>query len=55
VVEVAVGGGIEFESTNADIVQSFIVNTECFVRILNELLDHQQCQIGPGGLREPRE
>jgi len=40
VVEVAVGRGIEFESTNADIVQCLIVNTECLVRILNELLDH---------------
>ena len=48
VVEVAVGWGIEFESTNADIVQSFIVNTECLVGILNELLDYQQGQVGEG-------
>ena len=39
-VEVSIGWGSEFESTNADIVQCLIVNTECLVRILNELLDH---------------
>lgn len=38
VVEVAVGGGIEFEGTNADIIQSLVVNAEGFVRVFNELL-----------------
>ena len=38
VVEISVGGGIEFEGTNANIIQSLIVNTECFIRIFNELL-----------------
>jgi hypothetical protein len=38
VVEVAVGGGIEFEGTDADIIQSLIVNAERFVRVFNELL-----------------
>jgi hypothetical protein len=37
-VKISIGRGIEFECTNADIVQSFIVNTECFVRVFNKLL-----------------
>ena len=38
VVKVAVGGGIKFESTDADIIQSLIVNAKGFVRVFNELL-----------------
>ena len=38
VVKVSVGGSIEFKSTNADIVQGFIVDTESLIRVLDELL-----------------
>jgi hypothetical protein len=38
VVEVSIGRGGEFEGTNANIIQSLIVNTEGLVRVLNELL-----------------
>jgi hypothetical protein len=38
VVEISVGGSIEFEGTNADIVQGFIVNAESLIRVLDKLL-----------------
>ena len=39
VVEVTVRWGRELESAEADIIQSFVVDTESLVRILNELVD----------------
>jgi len=38
VVEISVRRSIEFEGTNADIVQRFIVNAESLVRVLDKLL-----------------
>ena len=38
VVEISVGGGIEFEGADTDIVQRLIVNAESFIRIFNKLL-----------------
>ena len=38
VVKISVGGSIEFKSTNADIVQGFIVDTESLIRVLDKLL-----------------
>ena len=39
VVEVSVGGCGEFESSKADVVESFIVNAVCFVSVLNQLVN----------------
>jgi hypothetical protein len=41
VVEVTVSGGCEFEGTEADIVQGFVVDNHDFVGVLNELVDRQ--------------
>jgi hypothetical protein len=41
VVEISIGGRIEFEGTNANIIQSLIVNTEGLIRVFNELLTRQ--------------
>jgi len=38
VVEVTVGRGIELESSNANVIQSLIVNAESFIRVLDKLL-----------------
>ena len=43
-VEIAVGGCIEFECTEADVVERFIVDTEGLIRVLNELVN------GEGGV-----
>lgn len=37
-VKISICGSIEFKSTNADIVQGFIVNTEGLIGVLDELL-----------------
>jgi len=44
VVEVTVGRSGELECTEADVVQSLVVNAVSFVRVLNQLM-HGQCCI----------
>ena len=41
VVKISIGRGSEFERTNANIIQSLIVDTESLVRVFNELLKRQ--------------
>jgi len=38
VVEITVGGCIKLEGSDADVVQSLVVNAEGFIRVFNELL-----------------
>ena len=40
-VQVTVGGGGELEGTEADVVESLVVNAVCLVSVLNELMDGQ--------------
>jgi len=44
VVEVTVAGGRELQSTEADVVQSLVIDTEGLVRVLDQLVD------GEGGV-----
>ena len=46
VVKVAVCWGCELESTEADIVQSFIVDTEGLIRVFNELVNREGGIVG---------
>lgn len=46
VVEVTVGRGRELESTEADVVESFVVDTEGLVRVLNKLVDGEGGVVG---------
>lgn len=46
VVEVSIGGGVEFEGTNADIVQGLVVDTESLVRVFDELMDGESGVVG---------
>ena len=39
VVEITVSWGVELECTEADIVESFVVDTESLVGVLNKLVD----------------
>ena len=39
VIEIAVCWGRQLESTEADVVQSLVVNTECLVRVFDELVN----------------
>ena len=43
-VEVTIGGGGELESSEADIVKSFVINAESLVRVLHKLVN------GEGGV-----
>ena len=43
-IEIAVGGGGELESSEADIIQSLVVDAVCLVSVLDELMD------GEGGV-----
>ena len=45
-IEVAVGGGGQFEGSEADIVKGFVVDAEGLVRVLNQLVDWQGCVVG---------
>jgi len=38
VVEVAIGGSGEFEGTEADVVQSLVVDAERLIGVFNELM-----------------
>lgn len=46
VVEVTVGGGGELEGTEADVVESLVVDTEGLVRVLNKLVDREGGVVG---------
>ena len=43
VIQVTVGWSGELESTEANVIQSFIVNAESFIRVLNQLVDGKSC------------
>ena len=43
-VEIAIGGGGQFEGPEANIVKGLIIDTECLVRVFNELMN------GEGGV-----
>jgi len=45
VVEVTVGGSGQLEGTEADVVQSLVVNAVCLVRVFNQLMDGQRCVV----------
>ena len=40
-VEISIGGCGEFESSEADIIESFIVYTESFICVLHQLMDRE--------------
>jgi len=46
VVEVAVGGGSEFQGSEADVVEGFVVNAVSFVSVLDELMDGEGGVVG---------
>lgn len=39
VIEIAVGGNVELECSEADIVQSFVVDAERLIGVLNKLMN----------------
>jgi hypothetical protein len=41
VVKIAIGGGGQLEGTEADLIQSLVINAESLVRVLNELVDRE--------------
>lgn len=44
VIKISVGGGGKFQSSEADVIKSFVVNTVGFIGILNQLVN------GEGGI-----
>ena len=46
VVEVAVGGGGQLQGAEADVVQRLVVNAECLVSVLNQLVDGEGGVVG---------
>ena len=44
-VEVPVGGRGQLERSEADVIESFIVNAVCFVSVLDQLVDRQGCVV----------
>jgi len=58
VVQVAVGGGRQLERSEADVVESLVVDAEGLVRVLHELV-HGECRVvwlddGVGDLKDQR-
>ena len=45
-VEISVGGGGQFEGPEADVVEGFVVDGECFVGVLDELMDGEGGVVG---------
>lgn len=42
-IQVPIGWSGQFECSVADVVQSFIIDTEAFIGIFNELMHTQRC------------
>ena len=42
VVEISVGGNVELEGSEADIVKSFVVDTEGLVRVFDQLMNRER-------------
>merc|ERR1719445_1274986 len=38
-VEISIGGGGQFEGSEADVVEGFVIDGECFICVLNKLMD----------------
>ena len=45
-IEVAVGGGGQLQGAEADVVQRLVVNAECLVSVLNQLVDGEGGVVG---------
>ena len=50
VVEVSISGGRKLESPEADVIESFIVDTESFIRVFYELVNRQGGIVGLQGM-----
>jgi hypothetical protein len=46
VVEVTVGGGGEFQCTEADVVKSFVIDTESLIGVLDQLVNGEGGVVG---------
>ena len=46
VVEVTVGGGGQLQGAEADVVQSFVIDAECLVGVLDKLVNGQGGVVG---------
>jgi hypothetical protein len=40
-IQITIGGGCKLESTEADVVESLVINTERLVRVFNQLVDRE--------------
>lgn len=45
-VEVSVGGGGEFEGSEANVVQSLVINAHNLISILDQLMDREGSVVG---------
>ena len=45
-IEITVGWGCQFQCAETDIVESFVVNTEGFIGIFDQLVNGQGCIVG---------
>ena len=40
-VQITIGGSRELQGAEADVIESLIVDAECFIRIFNQLMDRK--------------
>lgn len=50
-VEIAVVGVLQFQRAEADVIQSLIVNAECLVRVLDQLMHRESRVVGLDDLK----
>ena len=45
-IQVTIGRGGQLKCTEAYVIQSFVVNAEALIRVLNQLVDGEGCIVG---------
>jgi hypothetical protein len=46
VVQVTIGGGSQFKSSETDIIKGFVINDHTFIGVFNQLMDRQSSVVG---------
>ncbi len=46
VIEISIGGSCELQRPEADVVESFVVDAECFIRVFHQLVHREGSIVG---------
>ena len=51
VIKITVGGGGEFQRAEVNVIKGFVIDAECLIRVLNQLVNGKRGVIGLSRMR----